>query len=113
MILNSPWEAFNLKISGSISLQNLALLQFPFDVMMRVTGEVVAQSPLDTPARHFEETYQIEYKTEITQTLFSESETTQQRQMVWFAPHVGIVKVEDESGVTELIAYTFPQAIEA
>ena len=106
MILNSEWEAFNLKISGSISLQNLALLQFPFDVMMRVTGEVVAQSPLDTPAGRFEETYQIEYQTEITYTLFSETDTIEQNQTVWFTPHVGPVKIEDEGGVTELIAYS-------
>ena len=98
LILNSQWEALNLKISGSISLQNLALLQFPFEVSMRVTGEVVAEGPLETPAGNFEETYQIEYQTEITQTLFSETETWQYRQTTWFAPHVGIVKTENEDG---------------
>ena len=98
LILNPQWETFNLKISGSISLQNLALLQFPFDVIMRVTGEVVAKSSLETPAGNFEETYQIEYQTEITHTLFSETETWTYLQRVWFAPHVGIVKTENEDG---------------
>lgn len=106
------WEVFHTNVKGSIVLQNLVLLQFPFEVQMRVKGGVVAVSPLETPAGSFEATYQIEYKTEITQTLFSEAETMQQRETVWFAPHVGIVKIEDESGVTELIAYTFPETIE-
>ena len=98
LIPNSQWETLNLKISGSISLQNLALLQFPFEVIMRITGEVVAESPLETPAGSFEETYQIAYQTEITQTLFSEIETWQYRQTIWFVPHVGIVKTENEDG---------------
>ena len=108
---NFEWDVFHTKVKGSTVLQNLALLQFPFEVQVRVKGEVVAVDSLETPAGSFEGTYQIEYKTEITRTLFSEAETTQQRQTVWFAPHVGIVKMEDESGVTALIAYTFPEII--
>ena len=110
--VNFQWDAFRTHVNGRIVLQNLVLLQFPFEVHVSVKGEIVAVSPLETPAGSFEETYQIAYKTEITRTLFSEAETTQQRQTVWFAPHVGIVKLEDESGVTELIAYTFPETIE-
>ena len=109
---NFQWDAFRTNANGSIVLQNLVLLQFPFEVHVSVKGEVVAVGSLETPAGSFEETYQIEYKTEITQKLFSEAETTQQRETVWFAPHVGIVKIEDARGVTELIAYTFPQTIE-
>lgn len=109
---NFQWDAFKTNAKGSIVLQNLALLQFPFEVHVSVKGEIVASGSLETPAGSFEETYQIEYKTEITQKLFSEAETTQQRQIVWFVPHVGIVKIEDARGVTELIAYTFPQTIE-
>ena len=112
LTLNLQWDVFHTNVKGSIVLQNLVLLQFPFEVQVRIKGEVVAVNPLETPAGSFEETYQIEYKTEITQTLFSEAETMEQRETVWFAPHVGIVKIEDESGVTELIAYTFPKTIE-
>lgn len=107
------WDAFRTDVNGSIILQNLVLLQFPFEVNVSVKGEVVAVGSLETPAGRFEETYQIEYQTEIARTLLStEAETTQLHQTVWFAPHVGIVKIEDERGVTELIAYTFPQTIE-
>lgn len=109
---NFQWDAFNTNVNGSIVLQNLVLLQFPFEVHASVKGEVIAVSSLETPAGNFEETYQIEYKTEITQTLFSEAETTQQHQTVWFVPHVGIVKIEDEDGVTALIAYTLPETVE-
>ena len=109
---NFQWDAFRTHVNGSIVLQNLALLQFPFEVHVSVKGEVVAVGSFETPAGSFEETYQIEYKTEITQVLFSEAETTQQHQTVWFAPHIGIVKIEDARGVTELIAYTLPQTIE-
>ena len=111
LIPNSQWEALNLKMSGSISLQNLALLQFPFEVIMRVTGKVVAEGPLETPASSLAETYQIEYQTEITQTLFSETETWQDSQAIWFAPHVGIVKTENEDGDgAVLIAYSLAPA---
>ena len=106
------WNAFTTQVNGSIMLQNLVLLQFRFETHVRVTGEVVGVGPLETPAGSFAETYQIEYQTEIVQTVFSETETTQQHQTVWFVPRVGIVKVEDESGVTELIAYTFPETSE-
>ena len=74
---------------------------------MRITGKAVAQGRLETPAENFEETYQIKYQTEITQTLFLKTETWVHRQTIWFAPHVGIVKTENEDGEgTVLIAYS-------
>ncbi len=102
---NFRWDALNVTVSGNIILQNLVLLQIPFEVDISVKGEVVSESSLETPAGSFEKTYQIEYQTEITYILFSEAETTRQSQTVWFAPHVGIVKIEDERGVTELTEY--------
>ena len=104
--LNHQWDAFNMQINGNIMLQNLALLQFPFEVIIRITGEVVAEGPLKTPAGNFEQTYQLEYATEITQTLFSETKTTGHRQTIWFVPYVGIAKTENKLGGSELIAYS-------
>ena len=112
LTLNAQWDAFNIKVNGSIAPQNLALLQIPFEVLMSIKAEVVAESPLEMPAGNFEKTYQIEYQIEITHSLFSEVETTQLNQTVWFVPHVGIVKVEDEHSVTELIAYTLASKAE-
>lgn len=106
------WNALNMKVNGSIMLQNLALLQFPFEVVIRVTGEVVAEGPLETPAGNFENAYQLEYQTEITQTLFSETETIAHRQTIWFVPYVGIAKSENELGGSALIAYSLAQGVE-
>jgi len=107
LVPNFQWNALNIKVNGNIILQNLVLLQIPFEVHINVQAEVVAESPLETPAGNFEKTYQIEYETEITHTLFSTDETIQGKQTIWFAPHVGVVKIEDEHGITELIEYSF------
>ena len=106
--LNTEWSAFRTKVDGSLILQNLVLLQIPFEAHVSIKGEVVAESPLETPAGSFEQTYQIEYEIEFTHTLFPEVEVVRQRQTVWFVPHVGIVKIENERGVTALVSYTFP-----
>ncbi|MCY3724797.1 MAG: hypothetical protein OXG97_21480 [Candidatus Poribacteria bacterium] len=103
---NFQWDALNIKVRGNIILQNLVLLQIPFEAHIRVKAEIVAESPLETPAGNFEKTYRIEYQTEITHTLFSADETIQGKQTIWFGPHVGVVKIEDEDGVTELAEYT-------
>ncbi len=100
------WNALNLKINGSLILQNIALLQFPFEVIIRVRGEVVAEGPLETPAGNFENAYQLKYRTDITQRLFSETETTEYSQTIWFVPHVGIAKRENELGWSALLAYS-------
>lgn len=106
LVPNFQWDALNITVNGNIILQNLVLLQIPFEAHISVKAEVVDGSPLETPAGNFEKTYRIEYQTEITHTLFSGTETIQQHQTIWFAPHAGIVKIENEHGVTELIEYT-------
>lgn len=106
LVPNFQWDALNITVSGNIVLQNLVLLQIPFEAHIHVKAEVVAEIPLETPAGSFEKTYRIEYHTEITHTLFSTDETIQGEQTIWFAPHVGIVKVENPGDVTELIEYT-------
>ena len=109
---NIEWDAFRTKVNGSLVLQDLFLLQLPFEAHVSIKGKVVAESPLETPAGSFEQTYQIEYEIEFTHTLFPEAEVVRQRQTVWFVPHVGIVKIEDERGIKELVRYTFPRTIE-
>ena len=107
LVPNFQWDALNIKVNGNIVLQNLLLLQIPFEAHISVKGEIVAEGPLETPAGNFEKTYQIEYQTEITHSLFSADETIQGKQTIWFSPHVGVVKTEDEHDVTELIEYSF------
>ena len=103
---NVEWDAFNTKVNGSLVLQNLVLLQIPLEAQVSIKGKVVAESPLETPAGSFDSAFQIAYEMEFTHTLFPEAEVVRQRQTVWFVPHVGIVKIEDQRGVTELISYT-------
>ncbi len=103
---NRQWEALNVKRMGHIFLQNLGLLHIPFEVQVSVKGSVVAEGPLETPAGNFENAYQLEYQTEIAHFVFEKTEIAVQRQTVWFVPYVGIVKMEDERGVTTLIDYT-------
>ena len=102
---NSQWDALNIKVNGSITLQNLTLLQFPFEVHFNTKGEVISQDTIETPLGKFENAFQVKYKTEIVQTVLSKEETTIRDQTIWFVPHVGIVKIKDERGVTELIEY--------
>ena len=113
LIPNLQWDAFNVKVNGNIILQNLVLLQIPFEVDISVKAEVVAESPVETPAGNFEQAFRIEYRTEITHTLFSADEMTQHNLRVWFVPHVGIVKTKNEHGVTELIEYSVAQRVKA
>lgn len=109
LVPNFQWDALNIEVSGNIILQNLTLLQIPFEAHISVKAEVVAEIPLETSAGNFEKTYQIEYQTEITHTLFSTDETIQGNETIWFAPHVGVVKIESAHDVTELIAYSLTQ----
>ncbi len=103
---DSQWEALNLKVNGNMTLQNLTLLQIPFEVHFIIKCEVIiSEGDIETPAGRFENTYRLKYKTEIVQTVLSHEESTGYDQTVWFVPHVGIVKTEDERGVTELIEY--------
>ncbi len=105
LTVDSQWDALDIKVNGNIMLQNLTLLQFPFEVHFNIKGEVISQDTIETPVDRFDNTFQLKYKTEIVQTVFSNEETTIRDQTIWFVPHVGIVKTENEHGVTELIEY--------
>ena len=49
LVPNFQWDALNIKVNGNIILQNLVLLQIPFEAHISVKGEVVAESPLGHP----------------------------------------------------------------
>ena len=100
------WEAFDIEIQGNLILQDLTLLHIPFEVMINIEAEVLGVGLTETPAGNFEDTYQIEYQIETTHTVFSEEDSAIQTHIIWFTPHVGIVKIKDNKGVSELIDYT-------
>ena len=103
---NFSWEALHFKVQGTLILQDLTLLHIPFNASININAEVLDVGLLETPAGSFEDTYQIEYQIETTHAVFSEEDSSIQTNKMWFTPHVGIVKIEDNRGISELIEYT-------
>ncbi len=103
---NLHWEALDVIVQGNLILQDLTLLHISFEVTININAVVLGQSQIETPAGSFEDTYQIEYQIETTHKVFSEEDVSSQRHSIWFTPHVGIVKIEDSSGISELVEYT-------
>ena len=106
LISNFHWEAFDVQAQANLILQDLTLLHIPFEVLINIKAEVLSQSLSETPAGSFENTYQIEYQIDMTHTVFSETDSSIDTHSIWFTPHVGIVKIEDHRGVSELVEYT-------
>lgn len=105
LISNSQWNVLNVEVNGNISLQNLTLLNFPFEVHFMVEGVVLSEETIESPAGMFETTFQIKYNTKIMQTVLSNEVSIIRDQTIWFVPYIGIVKIEDERGISELIEY--------
>lgn len=103
---NLRWDSLNVKVQGDLSLQDLTLLHFPFETNINISAVVLGQGKIETPAGTFDDTYQIEYHIESSHKVFSDEVTAKQVHSIWFTPHVGIVKIEDNSGVSELVEYT-------
>ena len=106
LTLNSQWDAFDTTITGNLNLQDLVLLQFAFDVRINIHCKVLDKKVFQTPAGTFEDAFRLQYETEITHLVLSNEKTSKSIKMVWFVPHVGIVKMENDEGVTELIEYS-------
>lgn len=100
------WDVLDLKIKG-----NIIFVDFnqgvPFEIHFLITGAAIGSDRIETPAGTFEKTSKIEYNLQITTTVGDEEETITKRQTdtIWLAPDVGMVKMENENGTTELIEY--------
>ena len=103
---NLQWEVLDVEVQGDLILQNLTLLHFPFETIIKINAEVIEQSQVETPAGTFEDTYHIEYQINTTHKIFTEEDSSIQKKSIWFTPHVGIVKIEDKNGISELVEYT-------
>ena len=106
LVENVSWDTLNLNVNGNFVLQDLILVQIPIELQFTTYGKVVGVDSLTVPAGFFENVIQILYNNEITHTAFSRTETTQFTQTIWYVPHVGIVRIENEYGITELIEYS-------
>ncbi len=100
--LNNQWEVYNLRIEGNFILQDLILLTIPFELQLTINGEVISEGPINTLAGRFEKAFQVEYQIDTTHIVFSDEEKFRQTKKIWIVPHVGIVKIDDEHGITEL-----------
>ena len=103
---NFDWVAFDVQVQGNLILQDLTLLHIPFRVVIEVNAEVLEVGLLETPAGSFDDTFQITYQIDITHTVFSEEDSFIDTHTIWFTPHVGIVKIMNHRGVSELVEYT-------
>lgn len=104
---NFQWDVLDLKVKGDIIFLDLGGAKLPFEIHYLITGAVVGGGSVQTPAGNFETTARIQYKSIITTSIFDEEDTTEETtDTVWLAPGVGIVKVQNEDRVVELIEYS-------
>ena len=100
------WEVINMKIKGNVVFRDQGNFKFPFEMNWVITGVVTRRETVETPAGTFPDSFKIEYNTKITTLIEGKEETDREAlDKVWLAPEVGMVKVESEGDVTELIAY--------
>ncbi len=108
LIENVSWNALNLVVNGNFILQDLILVNIPIELQFNITGKVVEITSITTPAKTFENVYQITYDNEIIHKAFSQTDITAFSQTIWYVPHVGIVRIEDRNGISELVEYSLP-----
>lgn len=106
LTLDLYWDAFHVEVQGSFILQDLTLLQIHFDAIIDIKAEVLGIKTVNTPAGSFDDTYKIEFQIDISHTVLSDEDSSKHMQSIWFTPHVGIVKIMNHRGVSELVEYT-------
>ena len=105
-IRGKKWEVINMKIVGNIVFQDFGNFQIPFEMNWVVTGVVEREETVETPAGVFENSFKIQYDSKLTTIVEGEEETDRElTDIVWIAPEVGIVKIQSDDVVAELISY--------
>jgi hypothetical protein len=100
------WEVLNMKVTGTVVFLDFGNAKVRFTINWIINGLVVRRERVETPAGVFENTFKVQYSTKIVSTVEGEEETsTEELETVWLAEGVGMVKVEDEDGVAELVVY--------
>lgn len=101
------WEVLDMRITGNVVFLDLANFKLRFEINWVITGFVDRKETVETPAGTFPDSFKVQYSTKVTTLVEGEEETSRDElETVWLAPDVGMVKIEDEDGVTELIEYT-------
>ena len=101
------WEVIDMKVMGRVILRDQGNFNIPFQINWVNSGLITRLETVETPAGIFENCFKIQYDTKITVIVNEEQEDTLRAevQSIWLAPEVGMVKIEDADGVTELIDY--------
>lgn len=108
------WDVLNMQISGRINFTDLNQ-RLDFKINWVIKGLVVRREAVTTPAGTFPDSFKVQYSTKVTTTVEGEKEegTAEELETVWLAPEIGMVKIETENGVTELVEYDVkPAAVE-
>ena len=105
------WEVINMKASGNVIFRDQGNFILPFEINWVNTGIVTSLESVETPAGTFEDCFKIQYDSKVTAVVNEEEEELLRTevQSIWLAPEVGMVKIEDEDGITELIEYNVPE----
>lgn len=98
------WDVLDLRIKGNIIFVDFNQA-VPFEIHFLIKGAVIGSEDIQTPAGTFD-TSKIQYNLQITTSVQDEEDTTStQTDTIWLAPDVGMVKIENDNGTTELIEY--------
>ena len=101
------WEVINLKVSWNVVFLDFGNFKRPFGLNLVYSGIVTDMESVETPAGIFENCFKIQYDSKATVTADNEETETLREEVetIWLAPEVGMVKIEDGDGITELIEY--------
>lgn len=105
------WEVINMKASGNVVFRDQGNFILPFEINWANSGIVTALDSVETPAGTFDDCFKIQYDSRVTAIVNHEEEELLRTEVqnIWLAPEVGVVKIEDEDGTTELIEYTIAE----
>ena len=116
---NDEWDVAEFKVNINIQYfhkntqnrpNNRPFIRNLWDITIVETGKVVGRESLETPAGKFDDCLKVEFRSETTievsvggqtDSFGTPGETTT---TIWFAPHIGIVKVHKQSEKTLLKA---------
>lgn len=105
------WDVINMRASGNVIFRDQGNFILPFELNWVNTGIVTRLESVETPAGTFHDCFKIRYDSKVTAIVNEEEEERLRTEVqnIWLAPEVGMVKIEDEDGITELIQYTIAE----
>ncbi len=105
------WEVIDMRASGNVIFRDQGNFILPFELNWVNKGIVTRLESVETSAGTFDDCFKIQYDSKVTAVVNEEEEELLRTEVqnIWLAPEVGVVKIEDEDGITELIEYTIAE----